>query len=213
MADFYAALNTVIPEQYGPNAPLYPSAILFPAFTFPSWILCIAPTIWHFRQANIAAGSLILWIILNNFFNSFNAIIWPRDNFQEWWDGHIWCDIDARIQVGSYVGMTASVSMVVRKLAIVMDTRNMTVSTSRNSKVKAKIWEVVWCWVIPVLFVLLYEVVRGERYMIFGIVGCYSSHDSSWPSVVTGFMWPTIGMLFASYWACKSSQLSLLHPN
>jgi pheromone a factor receptor len=160
--------------------------------------------IWHFRQANIAAGSLILWIALHNFFNSVNALIWPRDNVLEWWDGPIWCDIHVRIQVGSYVGMTASVAMVIRKLAIVMDTRNMTVSTSRNSKIKAKIWEVVWCWVVPGFFIALYYVVQPVRYMIYGIVGCLSAHDSSWPSVVLGFMWPTIGMLFASYWACKS---------
>ncbi|CAG5188786.1 uncharacterized protein ALTATR162_LOCUS12032 [Alternaria atra] len=193
--------NDTFPEAYSTNAPLFPSAIIFPAFAFPAWVLCMAPMIWHFRQANIAAGSLILWIALHNFFNSVNALIWPRDNVLEWWDGPIWCDIHVRIQVGSYVGMTASVAMVIRKLAIVMDTRNMTVSTSRNSKIKAKIWEVVWCWVVPGFFIALYYVVQPVRYMIYGIVGCLSAHDSSWPSVVLGFMWPTIGMLFASYWA------------
>ncbi|KAG9195866.1 hypothetical protein G6011_00987 [Alternaria panax] len=193
--------TTIIPEMYGPNAPLYPTAVLFPAFAFPSWLLCIAPMIWHFRQANIAAGSLILWIILANFFNSVNAFIWPRDNFQEWWEGAVWCDIHVRLQVGSYVGMTASVAMVIRKLAIVMDTRNMTVSTSRNSKMWTKIWEVVWCWVAPCFLIALYYVVQPARYFIYGIVGCVSAYDSSWLSIVLSFMWPTIGMLFASYWA------------
>lgn len=204
---------TVHPEFFGPNVPLYPSAILFPAFAFPSWLLCMAPMIWHFRQANIAAGSLILWIILANFFNSINALIWPRDNVQEWWDGAIWCDIHVRLQVGSYVGVTASVALVIRKLAIVMDTNNMTVSTSRKSRMWAKIWEVVWCWVVPGFFIALYYVVQPARFFIYGIVGCISAHDSSWPSVVLGFMWPTIGMLFASYWACKSHLFLQHDPN
>ncbi len=189
------------------NAPISAAAIIFPIFAFPAWILCLPPMIWHFQQSNVAAGSLILWMILHNFFNSVNSLIWPRDNVLEWWDGAVWCDVHVHIQIGSYVGLTASMAMVMRKLAIVMDTNNMTLSSSRNSKIKAKIWEVVWCWVIPLFFMALYYVVQPVRYMIYGIVGCMSAHDSSWPSVVLGFMWPTVGMVFASYWSCKSPLL------
>jgi hypothetical protein len=185
------------------SAPITIMAIIYPIISAPACILCLAPMVWHFRQANIAAGSLIAWILFHNFFNSINPLIWPRDNLLEWWNGQIWCDVQVRFQVGSYVGLTASLTLVLRKLAHVLDTRNITVSTSHGSKVKAKVWEVFWCWIVPFIFMAVYYVVQSVRYAIIGIAGCWSLHDGSWPSMVLGFMWSAVGILFATYWACK----------
>jgi pheromone a factor receptor len=186
------------------DAPLFLSAILYPIFAFPSWILCIPPLFWHFRQGNIAAGSLFLWIIMVNFFNSINPLIWPRDNIDEWWNGAIWCDINARIQIGATVGTTASAAMIVRKLAKVMDTRNITVTSSRDSKMKEKILDIVWCWLYPIVLISVYYIVQPIRYFIFGIMGCWSAYDSSWPSILLGYMWAPITILVATGYAGKS---------
>jgi len=195
------------------NAPVSTQAILFITLSFPAFLLCVAPMIWHFRQANVAAGSLILWIVLHNLFNCINPLIWPRDNLTEWWDGAILCDIQIRLQVGSYVGLTASLALVLRKLANVMDTRNITVSTSHKSKVKAKIWEVFWCWGVPLLLMGIYYVTQYNRYAIVGIAGCWSVHDASWPSMVISFMWSAVGIVIDSYWAGKSHLLLISnHP-
>jgi pheromone a factor receptor len=182
----------------------YPQAVLLPILAFPSWILCIPPLLWHFRQSNIAAGSLILWVVLINFFNSINPLIWPRDNLPEWWDGKGWCDINVRIQVGAVVGTTASAAMIVRKLAKVMDTSNITVSLSRQSKIKEKVLEVVWCWVYPLVLIIVYYVVQPARYFIYGISGCLSTFDPTWPSVVLIIMWAPITTLVAACYAGKS---------
>ncbi|KAJ5061440.1 pheromone A receptor-domain-containing protein [Bipolaris maydis] len=193
--------GTAYPQGYSMDAPIYTQAILFPAFAFPAWILCVPAMVWHFRQANIAAGSNVLWIILHNFFNSINALIWPRDNLLEWWDGNVWCDIHVRIQVASYVGVAASAAMITRKLARVMDTRNITVSSSRSSRVREKIWESVWCWGAPMVLAIVYYVVQPARYTIYGIVGCQSTYDNSWPSLVLSIMWFPITMAFATFWS------------
>ncbi|KAF2847309.1 STE3-domain-containing protein [Plenodomus tracheiphilus IPT5] len=184
-----------------PIAPLHPQAILLPIFAFPAWLLCIPSLIWHFSQGNIAAGSVVTWIVLNNFTNAVNPLIWPRDNILEWYDGNIWCDIVVRIQVGTIVGIAASTVMVIRKLARIMDTSNIVVSSSRNRRVKEKVWEVVWCWGYPLLMILLFYVVQPIRYFIFGIIGCVSGYDTSWPSIVLSFMWGPITMLVATYYA------------
>jgi pheromone a factor receptor len=192
--------------------PLYNSAVLLPIFAFPAWILCLAPLIWHFRQGNIAAGSLILWCLMINFFNSINALIWPRDNYLAWWDGNILCDIEVRIQVGAIVGTTASAAMIVRKLARVMDTRSMTVNTSNSSKRREQYLEIAWCWGYPLVLILLYYIVQPVRYMIYSIQGCMFAYETSWPSVVLSFMWAPITTLVAAVYACKSSLPSPPHP-
>jgi len=185
-------------------APLYNTAILLPVTAFPSWILCLPPLFWHFRQGNIAAGSLILWVCLINFFNSINPLIWPRDNLTDWWNGNIWCDINVRIQVGAIVGTTASTAMIVRKLAKVMDTSTMTVSTSRNSKIKEQALEIAWCWLYPLVLIIMYYVVQPVRYLIYSIQGCLTAYDTSWPSIVLSFMWAPITTLVAACYAGKS---------
>jgi hypothetical protein len=189
-------------------APLFPQAIILPVLAFPSWILCIPPLCWQVRQGNISAGSLILWVMMINFFNSINPLIWPRDNLDEWWDGNIWCDINVRIQVGAIVGTTASTAMIVRRLARVMDTSNMTVSTSRNSKLKEKALEILWCWLYPLALIIVYYIVQPVRYLIYGIVGCLSAYDTSWPSIVLSFMWAPLTTLVAAVYAGK-----LVNPN
>jgi len=196
-----AAYNITANFASSSTAPLYPQAILFPLFAFPSWLLCVPSLVWHFSQGNIAAGSVVTWVVLNNFYNAINPLIWPRDNLTEWWDGNLWCDIGIRIQVGTNVGIAASTVMIIRKLARVMDTRNIIVSSSRNSKVKEKIWEVVWCWGFPMLMILLFYIVQPIRYFIFGIMGCISAYDTSWPSIVLIIMWAPITMLVAAYYA------------
>lgn len=193
------------PQGNSIDAPISTQAILFPAVAFPSWILCIPSMVWHFRQANVAAGSIILWLMLHNFFNSVNALIWPRDNVQEWWDGRVWCDIHVRIQVGSYIGAAASSAVIMRKLARVMDTRNITVSTSRSSKTRERIWEILWCWAAPMALVIVYYVVQSARYFIYGIVGCVPAYDPSWLSLVLNVLWFPVTTMFAAYWSSESS--------
>ncbi|KAH7087864.1 pheromone A receptor-domain-containing protein [Paraphoma chrysanthemicola] len=191
--------NTTFAEAA--SASLYPQAVILPILAFPSWILCIPPLLWHFRQGNIAAGSLILWCIMVNFFNAINPLIWPRDNLSHWWHGSVWCDINVRIQVGAVVGTTASAAMIVRKLAKVMDTSNITVSTSRNHKRKEHALEMFWCWGYPLIMMVLYYIVQPARYMIFGIVGCISPFDRSWPSIVVSYMWVVITTCVAGGYA------------
>lgn len=183
--------------------PLYPTAVALPILAFPAWILCIPPMVWHFLQRNIAAGSLILWMSFLNFFTFINALIWPRDNVNDWWEGGVLCDIQARIQVGAVVALTSCTALIARRLAKVMDTRNITVSKSRNSNIKEKALEIVCCWVYPFVMMAVYYVVQPARYFIFGISGCVAAFDTSWPSIVLVWMWGPITTFVAAYYAGK----------
>ncbi|KAL5409378.1 hypothetical protein PMIN04_011057 [Paraphaeosphaeria minitans] len=151
--------------------PLYPQAVWLPVLAFPSWILCISPMLWHLSQRNIAAGSLIFWIILLNFFNSINPLIWPRDNIDEWYNGSGLCDIEVRIQVGASVALAACTAIIARRLANVMDTRNITVVPSKRSVLIEKALEIGFCWVYPIILMITYYIVQPFRYYIFGISG------------------------------------------
>ena len=79
---------------------IYPAAI---ALSVLAAIVCIldAPAlIWHARNRNIAAASLMSWIVITNLISLVNAIIWPNDELQTWFSGVGFCDIQIKIAVG-----------------------------------------------------------------------------------------------------------------
>lgn len=184
-----------------PTEGVHSTAILFSILAWFSWILCIAPLVWHISQRNVAASSLVLWIILINLPLGINAIIWGHDNIDEWWDGVAWCDINARIQIGAEVSLAAAVAMILRRLAQVMDTRNITVSPSRSSTLQRQLVELAVCWGTPVVMNLFYIPIQSVRYHIWGIEGCNSAYETSWRSLVLNVMWVPIVMLVVVYYA------------
>jgi|SRR5690242_4065599 len=183
---------------------IYSNAILFSTLAWVSWLLCIAPLIWHISQRNVAASSLVLWIILTNLPLSINAIIWGHDNIDEWWDGVGWCDIIARIQVGAEVSLAAAVAMILRRLAQVMDTRNITVAPSRSSTLRRQLVELAWCWGYPIVLILFYIPIQSVRYHVWGIEGCNSAYDPVWQSLVLNVMWVPLTMAVVVYYAGES---------
>lgn len=188
--------------------PLYPTAVVLPILAFPSWILDIPPVFWHFSQGNVAAGSFILWLILANFFNSINPLIWPRDNVLDWPNGSVYCDIHARLQVGFSVAFAACAAMIARKLAKVMDTRNITVTSSKASRIREKVLEVGVCWGYPALMMITYYIVQPARYFIFGISGCGPIYNASWVTLVISWIWAPITACAAAFFAGKPQ----VHP-
>ncbi|KAF2474199.1 STE3-domain-containing protein [Lindgomyces ingoldianus] len=180
---------------------LYPNAVILPVLALLAVLLDIPPLVWHMSQHNIAAWSLILWIILANFFNFTNPLIWPTDDIDHWWDGNGLCDVEVRVFLSFGIGLPAAVMMVMRKLAKVMDTRNITVAPTQSQRVREKALDGLWCWGYPLLMALIYYIVQPIRYWIFGISGCVVALDESWLSIVLIHMWTPITVLIGSYYA------------
>ena len=186
------------------RSPLYLNAVLLPALSVPALLLSLPALAWHLTQRNIAASSLMLWIILHILFNIINPLIWPSDNTESWWNGAGLCDVEVRLLVGSVVGIPGAIACIMQKLATVMDTNNIVVIPSRSQRIREGIMEALWCWGFPALLMLVYYAVQPIRYFIFGISGCVVAYDTSWPSIVLSVMWGPIVCLVAVYYASES---------
>jgi len=108
-----------------------PAAIAVPILSFITLVLCLPPFVWHVKNRNIAASSLVFWILLNNIFNFINALIWPTDDITSWWNGAVLCDIEVKLMTAAAVGLNGSMACVVRNLAQVMDTKRTVLEPSR----------------------------------------------------------------------------------
>jgi pheromone a factor receptor len=181
--------------------PLHASAVVLPVFSAIALALDIAPFVWHVRGRNVGAASLIFWITLLLLMNIVNPIIWPRDNFADWWIGHGLCDIEIRLQLGASVGCPAAASCILRRLAQVLDTKRITVKTGASDKRRQTVMDLLICFGAPVAVMISYYAVHVNRYDLFAITGCSWPIDDSWVSIALVLIWPVIFCVFCVYYA------------
>lgn len=174
-----------------------------------SLLVCIPPFIWHCRSKNFAPACLIMWFIIQNFFNFCNSLIWPTDDLESWWMGYGYCDVHAKLITGAGVGIAGPLVCIFRSLATVLDTDRATLVPSKGERRRTRIFEVIFCVVIPVLLMCVHYVIQERRYFIYSIAGCMPSYYSSWVSAVLGWMWPPIVLTFAVYYCGNVTQKSI----
>jgi pheromone a factor receptor len=187
------------------------SAVLLPLIAAISLLLLIPPAIWHVKQRNVAAISLLFWIALSTLFLFVNALIWRTDEIEKWWDGAILCDIQGKLFWAAYIGVQTSLACIMRRLAGVVDVDKIQVTQTRAQNKRRVIVDLLWCFALPIYAMAVEYVVQSNRYVIIGISGCAASIDNSWVSVVLLLMWPPIFSLVTAYYGGKSLLLEL--PN
>jgi pheromone a factor receptor len=180
---------------------VYPLAVIYPLMAFLSALLCTPPFIWHLRNRNTGAASIMFWLLLLNFQSFLNGIIWPTDDIYNWWGGAIYCDIDIRLALGGTLGVPAAALCITRDLARALDT-NRPRGTSDAQKRWKLIGDLALCFGLPLYAMAIYYVVQPVRYYIFSIQGCWPPIDASWVSIVLLFMWPLILSVASGYYAC-----------
>ncbi len=180
---------------------IYPIAVVAIVLSALAIVLDIPPLVWHFRNRNIAAWSLIFWILILNVTVFCNAIIWPNDDFASWWDGQGLCDVEAKLFVGATVAIPGALACIMRGLAKVLDTNNTVVTTTKGDRRKRLIIEIIFCFGCPVYFMAIHYVVQHIRYYLWGISGCNTPFDNSWVTIGLIFIWPPILTLVDTYYA------------
>lgn len=182
---------------------LSPGAIAVPLLSFITLVLNVPPLVWHTKNHNLAASTLVFWIILCNLFNFINALLWPTDNLTSWWNGVGLCDIEVKLITASTVGIVGSLACIMRNLAAVLDTSNTVLMPSRAQRRRRIVFDSIFCIAFPVYMIIIHYIVQPSRYYIFAISGCTPSFDNSWVSIVLCFIWPPIICLVDAYYCGK----------
>ncbi|KAJ6130743.1 hypothetical protein N7512_003523 [Penicillium capsulatum] len=180
----------------------YPLAVILPTVSFIELAICVPPLILHAKNRNFPAASFICWSMLLNIFNIINALIWPTDDIESWWDGTGLCDVEVKLMVAGYVAVPGSILCIFRGLAQVMDTSRATLVPSKTQRWRNWVVDLMFCAIIPMIAMMLHYVWQKSRYLLFAISGCVNDFDESWPSMVLANMWPLPICLGAGYYCC-----------
>ena len=190
--------------------PLAPAAVAIPILAIMTLIVDIPPFIWHVKNQNLAASALVFWIILGNLFNFINALIWPRDDIGNWWQGQGLCDIEVKIMAAATVGVCGCLACIMRNLANVLNTDRAVMITSKAQRKRRMAIDSIFCFGFAIYIMLVHYIVQPSRYYIFAIAGCTVSYDDSWPSWVLIYIWPPILSLVDVYYGGKLDTFHLL---
>ena len=185
--------------QAGPSV----EGILFSVLTLLTTLLSLPPFLWHIKHRNLAASSLVFWIILTNFLYFINSVIWPSDNLDGWWRGYGLCDIEIKLQVAATVGIPAAIVCVMRDLARVLDTNRTILQPTPAQRRRQIATDFLLCFGGPIYVIIVHYVVQDIRYYIFAISGCVAPFDDSWPSIVLVQIWSPFFSLVAVYYSGK----------
>lgn len=185
-----------IPSSQAPYVPYFPAmdpqGVGLVVLAAIAIILDVPCLIWHARSKNTAATCLVAWIMILNLFNFINPIIWPNDDWSNQWQGQGLCDIEAKLQVGSFIGLTGALAAIMRDLCHVMNTKRITLVPSSKRRLANRIITGTLCFGLPILIMGLHYIVQSIRYYVFTIDGCVPGIDSSWLAIVLVEMWPLI---------------------
>jgi pheromone a factor receptor len=182
---------------------VYPAGIALAALSLLSLFLDAPAFIWHARNRNLAAASLILWIMILNLINLINAMIWPTDDIETWWPGYGLCDVEVRLFVGSSVALPGALACIMRGLANVLNTQAQVLVPSKRQRFRNVLFEVTLCIITPLSMMAIYYVAQDKRYYIWGISGCNQSVDYSWVGIVVVFLPAPLLMVLDLYYTCE----------
>lgn len=191
-------------DPFASSTNLKAQAIALPIFAALSIGIIITPFIWHYRNKNIAACTLIAWLILSNVFTFVNAIIWPDENFSTWWDGPGLCDVEAKLTWPMFTGVPAALACITRNLARVLRIHSSGLSTTKRQRRRILFVDCLILFLVPFLQLVLHYCIQTNRYFIIAVGGCAPSFDESWPTIVIMYIWPQIFALVADYYCSRS---------
>ena len=190
--------------------PVPPTAVGVPVLALMSLILDIPPLAWHIKNRNLAASSLVFWIILSNLMNVVNPFIWPTDDIENWWNGSGLCDVEVKLMIAVTFGVVGSLACIMRSLAQVLDTERTVLNPSSAERHWKMATNLLLCFGGPFYSMVIHYVVQPNRYYIFAISGCTTSYDNSWPKFALILIWPPILCLVAVYYSGRSDHSFIL---
>ncbi|TCD62965.1 hypothetical protein EIP91_006172 [Steccherinum ochraceum] len=148
------------------------------AGSFIAAVLVLVPLPAHWRARNVATVSLITWLFLTNFIYFVNSLVWSDNSVPRI---RVWCDIVTKLMIGASSAIPAATLCICKHLELVASGRM--VRLSHEDHRRRRIFELLFCWGVPVLFMILHYIVQGHRFDIVEAIGCQPAVYYSIPAV------------------------------
>ncbi|EKD19129.1 uncharacterized protein L3040_007240 [Drepanopeziza brunnea f. sp. 'multigermtubi'] len=194
----FITTDTGVPPTVVANAA---NAIALPIFAVIALIITYLPLRSFYRVNNVAACSIIFVVNYVNLQTFVNALLWPNDDWSEWWIGYGVCDVESLFRFPITMALATSLCCLTKGLADALDTEHAVFNQTKAQRRRKLLGDVLFCWAIPVIQMALHYVVQAGRYMIAPVWGCGDQLDNSWPMLIIIIIWCPLFTLLNVYYA------------
>lgn len=172
---------------------------LIVAFSSIGLVLLIPPFIWHCKNRNIPAASLIFWLVVSNLTGLIGASIWSGPDFFDRYDGRGYCDVVIKLDSATGTGkLGASAALSLHLYLILQGYSPSFIDVRSKRKI---VLDCMLCYFTPVLIMSTNFIVQAQRIGIARYYGCTGIYASSWLTNVLISMWQlvwsAVAMVFA----------------
>ncbi|CZT50465.1 uncharacterized protein RSE6_11453 [Rhynchosporium secalis] len=194
--------SVIITDFIMPPAVANPiNAIALPTFALLAILITYLPLRSFYRVKNIAACSIMFVLFVINLMAFINGIVWPSDDWTKWWLGYVLCDIEVVIRYPITLALASSLCCLSKSLADALDTENACLNPSAKMRRRKMCMEVLFCWAVPVMQMVLHYTVQAGRYMVAPVWGCADQLDNSWPMIIIIIIWCPVFSTLNVYYA------------
>lgn len=190
--------------------PTSPNAIFLPICAALVIAANYVPLLLLLRVKKVAACTLVLVLVVGNVFTLINAILWPNDNTDGWYDGVGLCDVQVVLKVPLATLLATCSAYISLDLARALDTDNPRLHETARTKRRRLAFELVFCFAVPILQAPLHYLVQANRFGVITVYGCADIVDDSWPAIVMLAIWPLLFGILNCYFAGRSNFASVL---
>ncbi|KAK0480433.1 GPCR fungal pheromone mating factor [Armillaria luteobubalina] len=138
-----------------------------PAVSFLCAFLVLVPLPWHWRAGTVPTIAITFWLFLGNLMNGVNSAVWT-DNVRI--VAPVWCDIATKVMIGTNISLPCALLCLCMQLERVSSMR--LVQTSLADKRRRQVFDSIFCFAVPVIYMALHCIVQGHRFDLVEHFGC-----------------------------------------
>lgn len=165
-------------------------------------LLCWVPFRLLARNGEFVAVIFIGDVMVINLFTIFNASIWPNDDWNSWWDGTGYCDVQTYLLLPMQCLYAACIFAIMRNLAQRLRLRRVN-NLSQPERRRQHLMEALIIFPVPIIQLALTWFLLTNRYVIGTITGCYGMFDQSWFKIFVLIFPPAMFSIGTIPYACE----------
>lgn len=194
-AEIYICIKSLEKNPHSYSNMIDAKGLALATFSILSFVMLIPPFIYHIKNKNIPACSLIFWLLFNNLTAFINALIWSGEDYYLGTTAEGYCDVTVRIFSGSAVGQLCATACLMFNLLMIVAAKSHKFLAA-GSKRKFVV-NVTMCWLTPCLVMGLSILGQVNRYNIVRYRGCTATYRYGLKTVMLVSVWNIIWGLVA----------------
>ncbi|KJZ74072.1 hypothetical protein HIM_06521 [Hirsutella minnesotensis 3608] len=162
--------------------------------------VCIVPLRVLRRNGEFAAAVFIVTVQVLNLETVVNSLLWPNEDFESWWPGYGFCDVENPLHNSFYGLFITCLWAIMRNLAQQVGMMRANPLTG-NEKRRRNLIQALIMFPLPIVQLAWTFPAAAQRYEIDPLIGCSWVPHLSWPNLVFFILPPVIIALITSGYA------------